>query len=104
MSANELFEQVREYQRTIELGNTTERLLDSLDFKKVISDGLLKQGITTLALDLANCTKDSLEYVQIVREIDAISYLNVYLNNLIDQGREALPLLREAQELLNNEE
>ena len=104
MSNDALLKQISEDRKKVDLAQSVNRLNENLDFKKVIQVHLLQDRLNALALQLSVYEKDSTAYSQIVRELDAISYLRNHLVELKELGDEAQAALSEAQSLINNED
>lgn len=104
MSNDALLKQISEDRKKVDLAQSVSRLNENLDFKKVIQVHLFQDRLNALALQLSVYEKDSPDYNQIVRELDAISYLRNHLVELEELGDEAQAALSEAQSLLDNED
>lgn len=104
MSNDALLKQISEDRKKVDLAQSVNRLNENLDFKKVIQVYLFQDRLNALALQLSVYEKDSPEYSQIVRELDAISYLRNHLVELKELGDEAQAALSEAQSLIDNED
>ena len=104
MSNDALLKQISEDRKRVDLAQSVNKLSENLDFKKVIQVHLFQDRLNALALQLSVYVKDSPEYSQIVRELDAISYLRNHLVELKELGDEAQAALSEAQSLIDNED
>lgn len=104
MSNDALLKQISEDRKRVDLAQSVNRLNENLDFKKVIQVHLFQDRLNALALQLSVYVKDSPEYSQIIRELDAISYLRNHLVELKELGDEAQAALSEAQSLIDNED
>lgn len=104
MSNDALLKQISEDRKRVDLAQSVSKLNENLDFKKVIQVHLFQDRLNALALQLSVYEKDSPDYNQIVRELDAISYLRNHLVELKELGDEAQAALSEAQSLIDNEE
>ena len=104
MSNDALLKQISEDRKRVDLAQSVNKLNENLDFKKVIQVHLFQDRLNALALHLSVYEKDSTDYNQIVRELDAISYLRNHLVELKELGDEAQAALSEAQSLLDNED
>lgn len=95
---------ITQHRKSVELGDSVERLQRSADFKLVIEEHLFKKEVNALVSDLSKLNKMDEQYNEVVRKLDAISFLQNYLHHLIQEGTHASASIREAQYLLQNDE
>lgn len=103
MSSEDVKAQISESRRKVDLAQRTYRLETNSDFIEVIQKNLIHDRTIELTSELSLLNPESFEYKQILRELDAISYLRNYFVQLILTGAEAQDSLQEAQNLLNSE-
>jgi hypothetical protein len=103
MSANDLHDLIAKCRKDIELGEAVNQLNVLPTFKSVITTHLFNAQVSLLVSKLASFRKDSVEYAEVVRELDAISYLQTYLHQLTVNSVQAECDLKEAQHYLYNE-
>lgn len=95
---------INQHRREVELGEAMTQLSLNPAFKLVIENHLFKETVQGLVLQLASISKSTSQYEEVLRELDAISYLQNYLQNTITKGVDASLSIREAQYLLNHDE
>lgn len=101
MNVNDL---VASYQNDIELSKAVNQLEHNSAFKTVVLDNLFNKEVILLVNQLASLNKSTSEYNEVIRKLDAISYLKNYLQQLTEAGNAAERNIREAHYLLNNDE
>lgn len=101
MNVNDL---VASYQNDIELSKAVNQLEHNSAFKTVVLDNLFNKEVILLVNQLASLNKSTSEYNEVIRKLDAISYLKNYLQQLTEAGNTAERNIREAHYLLNNDE
>lgn len=101
MNVNDL---VASYQNDIELSKAVNQLEHNSAFKTVVLDNLFNKEVILLVNQLASLNNSTSEYNEVIRKLDAISYLKNYLQQLTETGNTAERNIREAHYLLNNDE
>ncbi len=101
MNVNDL---VASYQNDIELSKAVNQLEHNSAFKTVVLDNLFNKEVILLVNQLASLNKSTSEYNEVIRKLDAISYLKNYLQQLTEAGSAAERNIREAHYLLNSDE
>ena len=102
---DELKQHITNLEHLEQKGQTVERLMGNLDFKKIFLEDLFVFQVNELQQNLYKYAPESAEYRQIVRELDAISYVRQHIKKLLDAAVTARNDLREARaEFLNDEE
>lgn len=104
MSAKELRAEIQGYKKSIELANMVSQLEVHKGFSELILGNLFKERVTELVRKMSLHAKDSVEFANVVRELDSISYLEGYLNQVKQAGETAEDLLREARHALDSQE
>lgn len=96
----ELDHRIKESKRTIDLGQSLDRLLNNRDFKKIIIDGYLREE----AIRLVNVKQEPQVQSQaaqdsIIRQIDAIGCFHDYLREVSRQADQALKSLEDSEQM-----
>lgn len=91
-----------QHRQDVELSDALVQLKLTAPFKLVFETNLFTQQVNSLVLKLATLSKPSPEYDEVVRELDAISYAQNYLQQLTVRGSEAAHSIREAHDFLYN--
>ena len=104
MSTLELRDQLKQCRRDVDLANFADRLQLNADFKDVIHQNLFIDKSNALVSQMSLFSKESVEYQQILRELDAISYLRNYFIQLEVTGADAQVSIQDAQNTLNSRE
>ena len=93
---------VAQHRHEVELSDALVQLNITASFKLVFETNLFTQQVHSLVLKLATLSKPSPEYDAVVRELDAISYTQNYLQQLTVKGNDAAQSIREANAFLYN--
>lgn len=92
-------EDVAEYRMNLEndinIANAFKKLKSNTEFKLILETAYFEQEALSLVTELANHSKDSLEYSEISDRLLAISLTKKYLNQLISKGQMAEADLKE---------
>lgn len=105
MSINsELREGMQDLTQLVNLATQLKRLETLNEYRDVIQHNLLNVRRNALVSQLCKFSPQSPEYLEMIRELDHISYLSHYFVMIGQQGEEAQELLQDAQNYFNNEE
>jgi hypothetical protein len=91
-----------QHRQEVALSDAIVQLKLTAPFKLIFENNLFTQQVHLLVLKLATLSKPSPEYDEVVRELDAISYAQNYLQQLTVKGTEAAQSIREANVFLSN--
>lgn len=94
---------ITQHRREVELSDAVKQLYIYPAFKSVFEKNLFKERVNFLVSQLATLSKADDKYGEVVRELDAISYLQNYLQNILTNGAEAVMSIHQAQHYLNTD-
>jgi hypothetical protein len=94
---------IAEHRNEVKLGEAVKILKSNIEFNLVFEQGLFKNRVQSLVLKLNTQNPTTLEYAESVRELDAISYLQNFLNQTLAKGESSENSIREAQAYLHYE-
>ncbi len=97
MDRDNIERDIKRYQAEVDLMNSLERLEGNSDFQSVIGNGYLKAHLLNLVSQRA---KDPTPDNEVSRNIDAVSALMLFLDNLKTNGATAKASLADAEQTL----
>ena len=93
-----------QHRQEVALSDAIVQLKLTAPFKLVFETNLFTQQVHSLVLKLATLSKPSPEYDAVVRELDAISYTQNYLQQLTVKGNDAAQSIREVNAFSYNDD
>lgn len=100
-SASELVAQIKEGEKQVELASALKRLGHNRDFN-LVTDRIFKDEAKSLMQSLSLQDVGSVGYNNVVRRMDAISYLEQLLNTFANSGDIARESVQQARRYLGD--
>lgn len=103
ISRKQVNDEIVSLEKQLELTKSLEHLKTDKQFEKLITKEYLQNYPLMLVNRLGRLQKDSAEYNEVVAELDAISRLDNYLQNIINQGQLATHSLMDVKSIPDSE-